>query len=133
MKFLSPEVGLYLYKSTVRLCMEYYGHLWSGAPSCYLELLQKRLCRTVGPSLAASLETVAHRRNVASLSLFCRYYFGRCSSELVQLFPFPLLEEGPLVILIDCTIFLPLFRDVTTMSMSTVFFLAQLGSGILCL
>ena len=74
-----------------------YGHLWNtavmcGAPSCYLELLdklQKRICRTVCPSLGASLEPLAHRRNVASLSLFYRYYFGRCSSELTQLVPLP--------------------------------------------
>ena len=92
MKFLSPEVALYLYKSTICPCMEYCCHVWAGAPSCYLELLyklQKRICRTVGPSLAASLEPLAHRRNVASLSLFYRYYFGRCSSELAQLIPFP--------------------------------------------
>ena len=38
---------------------------------------------------AASLEPLAHRRNVASLSLFSRYYFGRCSSELAQLIPRP--------------------------------------------
>ena len=85
MKFLSPEVALYLYKYTIRPCMEYCCHVWAGAPSCYLELLdklQKRICRTVGPSLAASLEPLAHRRNVACLSLFYRYYFGRCSSEL---------------------------------------------------
>ena len=58
MKFLSPEVALYLYKSTIRPYMEYCCHVWAGAPSCYLELLgklQKRICRTVGPSLAASL------------------------------------------------------------------------------
>ena len=70
--------------------MEYCCHVWAGAPSCYLELLdklQKRICRTVGPSLAASLEPLAHRRNVASLSLFYRYYFGRCSSELAKLVP----------------------------------------------
>ena len=91
-KFLSPEVALYLYKSTIRPCMEYCCHVWAGAPSCYLELLdklQKRICRTVGPSLAASLEPLAHRRNVASLSLFYRYYFGRCSSELAELVPLP--------------------------------------------
>ena len=83
MKFLSPEVALYLYKSTMRPCMEYCCHVWASALSCYLELLdklQKRICRTVGPSLAASLEPLAQRRNVASLSLFYRYYFGRCSS-----------------------------------------------------
>ena len=92
MKFLFPEVALYLYKSIIQPCMEYYCHVWAGAPSCYLELLgklQKQICRTVGPSLAASLEPLAHRRNVASLSLFYRYYFGRCSSELAQLIPLP--------------------------------------------
>ena len=41
MKFLSPEVALYLYKSTMRSCMEYCCHVWAGAPSCYLELLDK--------------------------------------------------------------------------------------------
>ena len=30
MKFLSPEVVLYLYKSTVRPCMGYCCHVWSG-------------------------------------------------------------------------------------------------------
>ena len=64
MKFLTPEVALYLYKSTIRPCMEYCCHIWAGAPSCYLELLdklQKRICRTAGPSLAGSLEPLAHR------------------------------------------------------------------------
>ena len=92
MKFLSPEVALYLYKSTIRPCMEHCCHVWAGAPSCYLELLnklQKRICRTVSPSLAGSIEPLTHRRNVASLSLFYRYYFGRCSSELAELVLLP--------------------------------------------
>ena len=56
----------------------------------YLELLdklQRWICRTVSTSLAASLESLAYHQNVASLSLFCRYYFGRCSSELARLVP----------------------------------------------
>ena len=56
--------------------MESCCHVWAGTPSCNLELfdkLQKRICRTVGSSLAASLETLAHRRNVASLSLLFIY------------------------------------------------------------
>ena len=72
--------------------MEYCCHVWPGAPSCYLDLLdklQKQIYRIVGLSLAASLEPLAHCRNVASLSLFCMYYFGRCSSELAQLVPLP--------------------------------------------
>ena len=36
MKFVSLEVALYLYKSTIRPCMEYCCHVWAGAPSCYL-------------------------------------------------------------------------------------------------
>ena len=30
MKFFSPEVALYLYKSTVHPCMEYCCHVWAG-------------------------------------------------------------------------------------------------------
>ena len=52
------------------------------------------MCRIVGPSLAASLEPLAHHRNVASLSLFYSYYFGRCSSELAQLVPLPFSRGG---------------------------------------
>ena len=66
MKFLFPEVALYLYQSTILLGMEYCCH----PPSCYLELLvklQKRICRTVVPLLAASLEPLAHRQNVSLL------------------------------------------------------------------
>ena len=72
MKFPSPEVALYLYKSTMCPCMEYYCHVWTGVLSFYLELLvklQKRICRTVGFSLATSLEPLAHCQNVASLTL----------------------------------------------------------------
>ena len=63
MKFLSPEVVLYLDKSTIWPCMEYCCHVRAGAPTCYSELLdklQKQICRTVGPSLAASLEPLPH-------------------------------------------------------------------------
>ena len=90
MRFLSPELALYLYKSTTCPCMEYCCNVWAVANSCYLALLdklQKRICRTVGPSLAASLESLAHRQNVASSTLFYRYYFetGLTGSTLLFL------------------------------------------------
>ena len=112
MKFLSPEVALYLYKSTIRPCMEYCCHGWTGAPRFYLELLdklQKWICRTVGPSLATSLVPWAHHRNVASSS------FPLVDVYLVWLnwFHFLILQEGLLVILIDCMISLSPFLDVT--------------------
>ena len=70
----------------------------SGAPSCYLELLEKEIttkkkCRSVGPSLAASLEPLAHRQNVGSLNFIYRHYFGgRCSSELAELVSLPYFQ-----------------------------------------
>ena len=60
-KFLSPEAALYLYKSKIRLYIEYCCYVWAGVPRCYLDLLdklQKRISRTVGLSFAASLEHV---------------------------------------------------------------------------
>ena len=39
------------------------------------------------PSTCCVFDPLAHCRNVASLRLFYRYYFGRYSSELAQLVP----------------------------------------------
>ena len=114
MTFLSPEVALSLYKSTIRPCMEYCCHVWADAPSDYLELLdklQKRICRTAGPSLAASLEPLAHGQNVASLNLF---YISISLVDVLQNWftwlHFLFLTGGLLIILIDCMIFLSPFH-----------------------
>ena len=117
--------------------MEYCCRLWATAPSCYLELLdklQKWICRTVCPSLAASLEPLAHCQNVTSLSRFFFFFFLLdVHQNCLNWFHLFFLEGGLLIILIDCMIFLSPFLDVTKMSMSTVSFLAQLDSGILYL
>ena len=71
MKFVSLEVGLYVYKSTMRPSMEYYCHFWDVAPTCYLKILgklQKWICRMVGPSLAAFFEVLAQCWNVAEMA-----------------------------------------------------------------
>ena len=69
MKFVSPEVALYLYRSTIQPCIKYCCQVWADAPSYYLKLpkLQTWIFRTVDPSLAASLEPLAHCGNEASL------------------------------------------------------------------
>ena len=106
--------------------MEYCCYIWAGAPSCFMEWLnklQRRICWTVGPSLAASFEPLVHHGNVA-VGIYLNW---------LNWFHFLILKEGLLIILIDCMIFLSPFLDVTRMSMSTVSFLAQLDSGILCL
>ena len=54
LKFLSPELVLYLYKSTIRPCIEYCCHVLSGAGKCYLNLLdklQRHICNVVGQHL----------------------------------------------------------------------------------
>ena len=48
-------------------------------------------------------------------------------------FHFLILEEGLLVILMDCIIFLSPFLHLTRMIMSTVSYLKQIDCGILCL
>ena len=139
MKCLSPEVALYLDKSTIRPCMEYccqVSHVWAGAPICYLEMidtLQKWIGRTVGPSLASSLESLAHRQNLSCLNLIYRYTLVDVHLNWINWFHFLILEGGLLVILIDCIFFLSSFLDVRRMSMATGSFFTQLDSGILCL
>ena len=114
--------------------MEYCCHVWASALGCYLELLdklQKRLCRSVGLSRAAFLEPLGHRRNVASLSLFHRYYFGGCLSELARLVPLPYSRGRSTRYSGRFMIFVSPLLDVTRMSMSTVSFFTQLDSAIL--
>ena len=79
---------LYLYKATTRPCMEYCSHIWGGAPqSRCLDLFDKvhrGLVNLVGPVLPTTLQPLSHRV-VASISLFNKYYHGRCSQELLSL------------------------------------------------
>ena len=92
MKFISPEVILYLYKYTMRHFIECCCYIWVGSAMCYLyvvDKLHRRLCRTVGPTLAASLKPLGNCRNVASLILLYRYYFGGCSFDLTKPVPIP--------------------------------------------
>ena len=90
-RFHTPETILHLYKSTIRPCMEYCSHIWGGAPKSHgldlLDRVQKRVVNLVGPELSAGLHPLSHRRDVASLSLFYKYYNGNCSSELANLVP----------------------------------------------
>ena len=116
-----PEAALYLCKPTIRSCMEYCYHVGPGAPSCYLDMLhklQKRICRTVRVSIAATLEPLAHCRNIFSLTIALVDVPLNCLSW----FHFLIVVAGPLVILIGCMIFLLPFLDVKRMFMSTSFF-----------
>ena len=92
--------------------MEYCCHVWAGAPICYLELLdklQKRICKIVSPSLAASPEPLAHCQNVASLSLFYITLVDVLQNWL-NWFHFLFLKEGLLII------FMSPFLDIARLS-----------------
>ena len=103
LNFLSPEVALYLYKSTIRPFMECCYCVWAGAPSSYLKILeklQKRICRTVSPLVVASLEPLGYRRNIGSLSRFIVRTLVDSHLNWLSGFHFLILVAGLLVILI---------------------------------
>ena len=88
MNFFSPGVALYCHSSMYGILLSCLG--WF--PKLLLRIVRqatKWICRTVGPSIAAPVEPLAHRQNVAISRLSCRYYFGRFSSELAPLVPLP--------------------------------------------
>ena len=88
--FQSLESLINIYKATIRPCLEYCCHLWSEASAHCLHILdqfQNRLVNLVGPDFHINLHPLSHRRNDASLSLICKYFYGQSSSDLHQLTP----------------------------------------------
>ncbi|KAL7641311.1 UNVERIFIED_CONTAM: hypothetical protein RMT77_008449 [Armadillidium vulgare] len=83
---------LALYRDVVRPCMEYASHIWGGSThTALLEKVESRAFRLINsPALINSLQSLSARRNVASLSLYYRYYNRHCSSELSRRIPPPL-------------------------------------------
>lgn len=90
-QYFSPQQLLTLYKAQIRPCLEYGCHLWRGASQhalSSLDAIQKRAVRLIDDeSLTASLQSLDHRRRVSALTLFYRYYHGRCSAELKSIIP----------------------------------------------
>ena len=60
-KFISPEVALYFYKSTILLCMGYYCHVKNNA-RCYMGIL----CNHWSCNCFSFREAVAHFQNLTS-------------------------------------------------------------------
>ena len=93
-EYFSSRDLLLLYKAQVRPLMEYCSHIWGGAPATSLKILDKVQARAIrlinDVKLTSYLQPLSHRRAVASLSLFYRYFFGACSSELSGCVPPPL-------------------------------------------
>nr|CAI5838132.1 unnamed protein product [Callosobruchus analis] len=88
-KLYTPEQLLLPYKAQIRPSLEYCSHVWGCAPKHSLKLLdsiQNRAVKLIDTdNLTKDLQSLDHRRRVAGLSLFYRFYHGRCSSELSQI------------------------------------------------
>jgi len=90
-KYFSSNQILLLYKTLIRPKLEYCCHVWGGVPKYLINLLdriQRKACRLIAdPVLTETLQTLEHRRRVASLSLFYRYFNGKCSDEIYNIVP----------------------------------------------
>ena len=91
-QYFTPEQLLKLYQAQVRSCMEYCSHLWDGSARYQLdalEAIERRARRIISNDalVESRLQSLEHRRRVASLSVFYRLHFGECASELHNLIP----------------------------------------------
>ena len=91
--YFSPFQVLTIYKSQIRPSLEYCSHVWGVAPKSSLHLLdrvQSKAIRLINnPNLTNSLQSLSHRRLVADLSIFYRYFHGHCSQEIKNIIPDP--------------------------------------------
>ncbi|CAG4975733.1 unnamed protein product [Colias eurytheme] len=90
-KYFEPSHLLLLYKAQVRPHLEYCSHLWAGAPQCHLlplDRIQRRAARIIAdPRITDKLDPLSLRRDLGSLCIFYRFYYGECSKELFNLIP----------------------------------------------
>ena len=88
-KFFSSIQLFKLYTGLIRPCLEYCSHVWGSSPSVsLLDRVESKAIRLINDhTLTSSLDPLSLRRKVSSLSLYYRYYFGHCSSELLERIP----------------------------------------------
>jgi len=89
--YFSPKELAVIYKAYVRPLLEFDSHLWIGAPPTTLNLverLQKKAFRLIGDvNITNQIDSLEHRRKVGAVTLFYRYFYGQCSSEILGLIP----------------------------------------------
>lgn len=90
-KYFPSDKLLVLYKSLIRPQLEFNSHIWGGAPKSLLAILdriQRKAIRLIDNQLLTKhLQPLEHRRRVAALCLYYRYFFGHCSDELQSNIP----------------------------------------------
>ena len=91
-QYFTPEQLLNLYQAQVRSCMEYCSYLCDGSAKYQLdalETIERRAKKLINNDALVEkrLQSLAHRRKVAGLSVFYRMHFGECALELHNLIP----------------------------------------------
>ncbi|MPC44350.1 hypothetical protein E2C01_038023 [Portunus trituberculatus] len=91
-QFFSPIQLLTLYKGLLRLCMEYSSHVWGDSThAVLLDRVESKVFRLINsPPPTDCLQPLSQRRNIASFSIFYRYFHANCYTELANCKP-PLL------------------------------------------
>ena len=91
--YFSPLQLLTIYKSQIRPSLEYCSHVWGGVPNSSIHLLDKVQSKAIrlinNPNLTNFLQSLSHRRLVAALSIFYRYFHGHCSLGIKNIIPAP--------------------------------------------
>ena len=85
-QFYSPPQLLTLYRGLIRPCMVYASQVWGGSTQRdLLNWVESKSFRLINSNpLTDCLQPLSHRRNVASLALFYRYFHANCSSDLAN-------------------------------------------------
>ena len=94
-KKLLPSTALAtLYKTRVRLAMEYCSPIWQNAPKCVLQkmdAIQRKACRLIGTDQgvypAMNIQSLEHRRNVSGLCQLPRMVSGTSPVDVIDLLP----------------------------------------------
>ena len=80
------QVAIYHYRTTIRPCIECCCHVCTGAPSCYLDMLddlQKWVCRNVRSSLFVSWTLFSSSKRVTSVGItLVDIHLNSCSDGL---------------------------------------------------
>ena len=90
--FFSSSELLHLYVGLIRPCMEYCSHVWGGSPyTRLLDRVEAKAFRLINDVvLTSKLDPLSLRREVASLTIFYKYFHGNCSEEIKSVMPPPL-------------------------------------------
>jgi hypothetical protein len=89
-RVLSPPALSTIYKSYIRSQVEYCCPIWMGAANTFiksLDRIQVRAIRILGDVEGNKLQSLAHRRGVAAMSVFHRLIFRQAPSPLHSLIP----------------------------------------------